>query len=43
MLLARIWSGISDGSLSMLLTTVLEARKKKEREEGERNKHKKYH
>lgn len=39
MLLAKIWSGINDGSLSMLLRTVLEAEKKTERQEREKNKY----
>lgn len=38
--MAKIWSGINDGSLSMLLRTVLDAENKTERQERGRNKHK---
>lgn len=40
MLLAKTWSGINDGSLSMLLRTVLEAENKRDMQERERNKYK---
>lgn len=38
MLLAKIWSGINDGSLSMLLRTVFEAKDKRNRYEMEMKK-----